>query len=342
MPDHVVRDRSTRRRNALTGIAALLLVVSALAAVFRVQPVSSMPRLIIAVGATFAPIAALVAVVLAIVCRRPILSIIGVVLLAATTAVQWSWYFAGSPTRLQPAVDVRVLASNIRYGQADPAEFVGLASRDADLVSVVELTPEAVERFKQAGIGAAFPYAFLRPGPGAGGIGIWSRYPITPLTVPGHKSTMPAVRVAVPGLADKPVVAAIHVMSPLAGDTNTIAEWNQGMASAKAQLDNFAKQAGPAGVIIGGDYNSTSNMRQFRDLLTNGYRDAVEETGSGFGPTFKADIALPPVITIDHILTRNAAVSSVKTITVKGSDHRALLATVQLPLDATAVVTPGG
>ena len=340
MPEHARDERRAARRlsggvrTVLTVIAVLLLVISALGVVFRVQPVSSMPRLIIAVGATFLPLAAMAGLALAIACRRRALSIVGVFLLIATTVVQLSWYFTGSPTRLQGATEVRVLASNLRHGRADPAQFVALATRDADLISVVELTPEAVDSFTQAGIDTAFPYSFLQPGPGAGGIGIWSRYPVTPMTAPGHRGvTMPAARVQIPGLQSEPILASVHVMSPLAGDQNTIADWNRGMAGAKAQLDNFAREAGPAAVIIGGDYNSTSNMRQFRDLLSNGYRDAVEQTGSGFGPTFKADIALPPVITIDHILTRNAAVSSVQTITIKGSDHRALLARIQLPLD---------
>lgn len=340
MPQHARRNWWSRGRTSgglrtfLTVVAALLLVVSALGVVFRVQPVSTMPQLIIAVGATFLPLAALTGLVLAVSCRRAVLAIIGVFLLVATTVVQFSWFFHGSPSRLAGAVDVRVLASNLRYGRADATEFVTLAKREADLISAVELTPEAVERFTQAGIESDFPYSYLKPGPGPGGIGIWSRYPVSPVTAPGHRAvSMPAVRVAIPGLPAKPLLAAVHVMSPLAGDENTIADWNQGMAGAKAQLTNFAREAGPAGVIIGGDYNSTSNMRQFRDLLTNGYRDAVEETGAGFGPTFKADIALPPVITIDHILTRNAGVSSVRTITITGSDHRALLATIQLPRD---------
>jgi endonuclease/exonuclease/phosphatase (EEP) superfamily protein YafD len=42
------------------------------------------------------------------------------------------------------------------------------------------------------------------------------------------------------------------------------------------------------------------------------------------------------VITIDHILTRNAAAKSIKTVTVDGSDHRALLATIAVPLTAAA------
>ncbi|MEI8082722.1 MAG: hypothetical protein WCI74_12845 [Actinomycetes bacterium] len=63
-------------------------------------------------------------------------------------------------------------------------------------------------------------------------------------------------------------------------------------------------------------------MRQFRDLLTDGYRDAVEQTGSGLAPTFPADTWLPTVITIDHVLTRNAVASSIMAIHVAESDHR--------------------
>jgi endonuclease/exonuclease/phosphatase (EEP) superfamily protein YafD len=77
-------------------------------------------------------------------------------------------------------------------------------------------------------------------------------------------------------------------------------------------------------------------MRQFRELLTNGYRDAVEQLGAGYAPTFRANADIPPLITIDHILTRNAAAKSINTVTVDGSDHRALLATIAIPLTAAA------
>ena len=77
-------------------------------------------------------------------------------------------------------------------------------------------------------------------------------------------------------------------------------------------------------------------MRQFRDSLTNGYRDSVEQTGAGFAPTFPSRTWHPPLITIDHVLTRQAAFASIRTIYVRGSDHRSLLATVDVPLDPTA------
>lgn len=57
-------------------------------------------------------------------------------------------------------------------------------------------------------------------------------------------------------------------------------------------------------------------MRQFCDLLTDGYRNAVEQLGPGFALTFPSNRWYPPLITNDHMLTRNAATSSIRTIEV--------------------------
>ena len=54
---------------------------------------------------------------------------------------------------------------------------------------------------------------------------------------------------------------------------------------------------------------------------------------AGFSPTFPSHKWFPPLITIDHVLTRKAAASSIRTIYVPGSDHRSLLATVGVPTD---------
>jgi endonuclease/exonuclease/phosphatase (EEP) superfamily protein YafD len=320
-----------RPQTRITVLAAFALVFSGVALVVRLQPVSSIARLIIAVGATFVPAAALAGLLLAVVARRVVLVVLGAFLVAATSATQVLWYYVGNLPSEGGSTDVRVLSSNLREGRADPAVFVQLAAQNADVITVSELTPEAVERFTRAGITKSFQHSHLMPAPRAGGIGIWSRYPLTPLTVPRRRNvTMPAARIAVPGVQLEPVVASVHVKSPVAGDRNTVDDWRYGMAGAKAQLDNFAREAGIASVIISGDYNSTPDMRQFRDLLTNGYRDAVEQLGAGFAPTFPADMWLPPLITIDHILTRNAAAASIRTVSIKGSDHRALLATVRV------------
>jgi endonuclease/exonuclease/phosphatase (EEP) superfamily protein YafD len=252
-------------------------------------------------------------------------------------AIQVSWYYVRHPVDLGPHADIRVLASNLRYGRADPTSFVGLAKASADVITVAELTPEAVTRFTEAGIEETFPYSVLIPRPGAGGIGLWSRYPLTPLSTPRHRGVaMPAARVRIPGISNDPVLASAHIVSPVSDRVNTVEDWSNGMAGAKAQLDNFAQAAGPGAVIVGGDYNSTPDMRQFRDLLTDGYHDAVGQTGAGFAPTFPSDTWFPPVITIDHILTRNAEASSITTIEMPGSDHRSVLATIRVPLEPVA------
>jgi endonuclease/exonuclease/phosphatase (EEP) superfamily protein YafD len=325
-------------RALTTAVAVLALVFSTVALIARTQPVSSIPRLVLAVGSTFVPLAALVGLVLAVVARRRILAIFGVFIFTATLAIQANWYVVSNPKNLAgPVAEIRVLSSNLRFGRAEPAGFVELARENADVITVAELTPEAIERFNAAGIGESFPYSQLIPGPGAGGIGIWSRYPLTEVTAPRRRSvSMPGARIEVPGVELKPLVASVHIQSPVSDNNNTVEAWSYGMAGAKAQLDNFAREAGPAAVIIGGDYNSTPDMRQFRDLLTNGYRDAVEQLGAGYAPTFRANADIPPIITIDHILTRNAAAKSIKTITVEGSDHRALLATIAVPLTPAA------
>lgn len=328
----------SRTSRAIADVTVVVSLGAALAGlIVRAQPVTDFLRLVFAVGAPYLVLVALLGLMLAVGTRRRILTVVAVALVIATLTVQVSWYYLGRSRDVGQHVAIRVLSSNIYKGQTDAASFVDLASRSADVITVAELTPEAVGHFKAAGLDRVFPHSLLFPAAGAGGIGMWSRYPITPVSVPRHRFVlMPAVRLHVPGLEFHPLLASTHVMSPVAGDENTVDDWRQGMAGAKAQLDGFATDAGPAAVIIGGDYNSTPDLRQFRDLLTNGYRDAVEQTGAGFAPTYPADTWYPPVITIDHVLTRNAAAASVRTIDIEGSDHRAVLATVNVPVVAGA------
>jgi endonuclease/exonuclease/phosphatase (EEP) superfamily protein YafD len=66
-------------------------------------------------------------------------------------------------------------------------------------------------------------------------------------------------------------------------------------------------------------------------LLTNGYDDAAEQAGSGRDLTYPSNRRFPPLIGIDHVLTRNATAVTTETIEVPDTDHRALLATVMVP-----------
>lgn len=318
----------SRRFRAVLVIVALAFVVAAL--VIRALPLPNNFALVIAVGSPYVVLVALLGLVVAALSRLVVLSIGAVAVVATSLAVQMDWYHGGRPGGVAAEhVDVRVLSANLRYGRADPEEFVKLARGSADVITVTELTAEAVHRFYSAGIGEVFPHSILFPAPNAGGNGIWSRYPLTPLSPTRYwNSNIVAVRAQIPGVPIDPAVASVHITSPMASFTS----WRNGVTATKSRLVGLAETVGQGVVIAAGDFNSTPDMRQFRDLIADGYRDAVRNTGAGFTPTFPSDTVFPPVIAIDHVLARHANVTSVRSVDVRGSDHRALLATVEVPI----------
>jgi endonuclease/exonuclease/phosphatase (EEP) superfamily protein YafD len=332
-----IPSRRLRLRGSLTALAHVTLLLSVATLVARALPLSNVIALVVAVGSPYLPLVALAGVVMFVLCRRILLSIVTVAVLAVTVAVQVPWYYFGPPADVGQHADIRVLSSNLHKGQADASSFVELAKANADVITVSELTPEEVRRFSQAGIEKVFPYSVLTPAADAGGIGLYSRFPVAAYPPAKHRhGGIAAARLRVPGVRFDPLVASVHVISPVASDANSFGNWRIGITATKTELDDFAEAAGPAAVIVAGDFNSTPDMRQFRDLLTKGYRDAVEQTGAGFAPTFPSRTWHPPLITIDHVLTRQAAATSIRTVYIRGSDHRALLATVEVPLDPTA------
>jgi endonuclease/exonuclease/phosphatase (EEP) superfamily protein YafD len=86
--------------------------------------------------------------------------------------------------------------------------------------------------------------------------------------------------------------------------------------------------------VAAGDLNATPDIVQFRDLLVDGYADAAQQAGAGMTLTYPADRWYPPLIAIDHVLTRDAVATTADTIHISDTDHRALLVTVQVPRTA--------
>lgn len=328
------RVRSWRRTVALA-FAVVALAFSILTVVIRALPVSNLATLVIAVGAPYTVLVAVAAMIVTVLARQVVLSVLAVVVVAVSFGIQLRWYSAGTAPRVGDGVEVRVLSSNLRYGRADPVQFVELARSGADVVTVTELTAEAVRDFHQAGIHETFPHSMLFPAGGAGGNGIWSRHPLTPISPTRFwNSSMVAAWVSVPELPVAPIVASVHVTSPMA----SLDSWRNGIAATKSRLTGLADAAAEGSVIAAGDFNSTPDMRQFRELLSDGYRDGVRQGGSGYAPTFPSFASLgwvPALITIDHVLMRRALVRQLRAVTVAGTDHRALLATVKIPIAST-------
>jgi endonuclease/exonuclease/phosphatase (EEP) superfamily protein YafD len=252
-----------------------------------------------------------------------------VALLAATAAVVLA--FAVAPRALggpqAPLADDRPLSlmtANLRYGQGDPTTVMRLAHEHrVDVLSLQELTPEAVRRLDRAGARDAFPYRVLDARPGAHGSGLFSRLPlhgsVRPTSAP---HAMPQTRVEVPGVGAV-LVKAVHTIPPLGDD---VPEWR-----AELRALPHATSSGEPRILIG-DFNATLDHHELRSLIDTGYRDAADAAGIGLEGTYRASARLPIRIAIDHVLVdRRAHVTAASVEPIPGSDHRALLARLSLP-----------
>jgi endonuclease/exonuclease/phosphatase (EEP) superfamily protein YafD len=215
---------------------------------------------------------------------------------------------------------LRVLASNLLYGQADPKAVVDLVrSQRIDVLNLVELTPRAVDGLTAAGLFRTLPYRVLHAAPGAFGSGIVSRFPLTEVNLTGDSAAkQPGAQVDL-GDGVQAEVVAVHPISP---DVDT-PQWER-------EIKDLSRAAGEHGLrILAGDFNATLDHAAFRTVLSRGYNDAAEQHGSGLTPTWPSSM---PVVTIDHVVVDNrAAVRDYRVFDVQGSDHHAVFAEVQLP-----------
>ena len=137
-----------------------------------------------------------------------------------------------------------------------------------------------------------------------------------------------SAQVRVTGVSMNPTVVVAHIPGPW---PYPIDDWRRDLDRLPTTLREIAERADRGAVIVAADVNSTTDMRPFRALLHDGYRDAAEQSGAGIKPTFPADTRLPPLVAIDHILTRDCAATSLHTLAIPGSDHRGLVVTVTVP-----------
>ncbi|MFC8044413.1 endonuclease/exonuclease/phosphatase family protein [Nocardia sp. NPDC057353] len=215
-----------------------------------------------------------------------------------------------------------VLQSNLLFGEAD-TEAVRALVRDerVDVLTVQELTAEAATRLDAAGLATDLPHRYLEARPGGGGGGIYSRYPLR------DERRFDGFEMANLGVTvDHPDLGAITVLNfhPMPPPIN-FGAWTHEMARTREIL---AATTGP--VVVGADFNATRDHTAYRALLDHRFADAAELAGAGPQLTFPADRAWGPLIGIDHVLLADGTAESVRTITVPGSDHRAVLARLRL------------
>ena len=221
---------------------------------------------------------------------------------------------------------LRVVTVNLLVGRAAAGSVVGLVrDTDADVLFLQELTEEAVTRLKSAGLNSLLPFSATDlERHNSRGNGIYARYPLSKdRTITSASGAFFVAWLEFPPGSVQ--LACVHLRAPSPPwSRHAVARW-------RGELIMLPPPSGRP-VILGGDFNSTIDHAQFRQLLQLGYVDAVSQTGHGLVPTWGPGAGRRALLTIDHILLDpRCAVLATSVRTLPGSDHRAVCAELRLP-----------
>jgi endonuclease/exonuclease/phosphatase (EEP) superfamily protein YafD len=237
----------------------------------------------------------------------------------------------------QGPLTLRVLTLNVLGGSADPAAVVRAAERhQVDVLVVQELTPGMVHRLADAGLDTLLPYRHLGPRPGPHGTGLWARWPLAPLPpVPGLVAVAPRARIQ-PTDGWPVTVTGVHPRPPVG---RNVRRWQQELAAIRSALVDTDGQQ-----VVAGDFNASRDHRPFRDLLAAGFLDCgdVARRRPWPGFTWPAGRWIPCTMRLDHVLVSRdgAAVRASRVIRVPGTDHRGVLAVIQLTFRQPGATAP--
>ncbi|MFF8275404.1 endonuclease/exonuclease/phosphatase family protein [Streptomyces lateritius] len=266
---------------------------------------------------------AALALPLALVARRRLLAGWAALVVGAT-----AWcvlpYGPGATTARGPVVErLRVLTANVEFGQATDGLVTAVRRERPHLVHVSECDRACV-RTLTAALGTSHPYQAVVDGEGSTGSAILSTRPLTARPpIPGAMG-MPGATARFGGREVELRLA--HPLPPLPG---LVDRWKIELG----RLERFAaahRDSGP--VLLAGDFNASQDHAAFRSVLAAGrLHDAARLAGSARTPTWPREGPLPPYVQIDHVLVSDDfRVREVRFLDLAGSDHRAVLAELDL------------
>ncbi|PJM78190.1 endonuclease/exonuclease/phosphatase family protein [Bifidobacterium felsineum] len=280
----------------------------------------------------------LIALLLAIVSRKILAALIAIAAVALNG--YWQYPFFYSTTPLPQAAHnavayneantsdafARVMTFNVYKGQADAQSIVEtVRDQRVEVLALQETTDGFVKKLKDAGIERYLPYSNISSSDGVYGNGLWSA---TPLAQPvddevnSSASFMPAGTVDMGGNSIRFV--SVHTTAPVPG------YWRQW----KRSLDELGLMQSHTDnrYIFMGDFNATYDHAPFREFLGTRFYDAARISGHGFTfswPTNRP--GLPMFAGIDHVVVdQGMTAGQCKVVKIAGSDHAALLVTVDV------------
>ena len=320
----------------------VMLAVAGLLAL-RLLPLENASGRLVPELVSFVPLAlapTLVVVVLALLWHRRVLLVVSSLALALN-----GWWHAGyllptarvsaaatAAVSAQATTDdayARVMTLNCLAGNASAADIVRVVrEQHVEVLCLQEINDGMVSDLENAGIDEVLPYHVVSTGAtsvsNGGRNGIWTLAPqdnVSRNLLPIETSSMPAANVQVGSRTVR--VVSVHPNSPTRGAQDL---WDEGL-SVIGSLSSYDHA-----YLIMGDFNSTWDHARFRDLLGSSFMDASQQSGEGFHMTYPSNKGVPSLIEIDHIVyarDSGITVSSLEAVEIAGTDHKALVATLE-------------
>lgn len=173
-------------------------------------------------------------------------------------------------------VDLRVKTYNVNYGLAgDPQTTDAIGAGSPDLVLLQETTP-AWERVLREAYGAVYPSIEFIDGPGAGGMGLLSRYPVETVEVlPSPMGWFPAWLVRVQTPRGPLQVLNLHLKPPYSQRGGFLVGAFSTGDDRLAELELYLAFVDPElPTIVLGDFNE-GRGRALNLLARQGFSDAL-------------------------------------------------------------------
>ncbi|MFB7586442.1 endonuclease/exonuclease/phosphatase family protein [Streptomyces sp. NPDC056169] len=313
-----------RPRHRLTAWAAgLLLVVPALISACRfldTDGITPVPQLLSLLPWLAVP--AGLGAVLAAVARRRALTLLAVVVLGA---VGWSSlpYMPQLVTSYGlPITRVTVLAANVEFSEGTEALIATIRRERPRLVFVSECD-RACGRALTTTFAAELPHHTSVDADGSVGSVLLSAYPLTDERVVPAVMGMPGATAEIAGVPVRLQLA--HPLPPLPRQVDA---WKRELGRIRDAAAGH--HTGP--LLVAGDFNASQDHAAFRAILDAGHlQDSARLADASRTPTWPMEGPLPPFTQIDHVLvSRDFTVRDIRFLDLSGSDHRAVLADLDL------------
>lgn len=245
---------------------------------------------------------------------------------------------------------LQVMTLNCRFGRADAAELLRkLQSEKIDILALQEVSWDLVDALDKAGIGLELPYHCIgkeSQNDNGGFNALYARCkPVEQSTssVDILAANIPTISIEIRGRRIR--FASAHPKSPgrggrfwqlgierLSGFSKRITSLHEAPSpQAHDALPSYAPS--PQDTVVMGDLNSSLYHPVFRNLIsTSGLADATYELRAGFHPSFPSSWKyVPAMLELDHVLlTEGIVPRDIAAITISGSDHKAMIATIAL------------